>query len=177
MERGGHAVRLTGQFYTLENRPEEITLRLSVDDLPEGASVAITDVQLQQGDQPTGLVPNPREAGTVQTPTQRWANGVVNGDMVIVALSNNLAATPARVQVEGVRDRVQIGDMHFGRVEGTAWADARTHTSSQGWGRPPTITERSDLRLRGKVGDTGDEWEPKPGARAHLRLSWIEREL
>lgn len=169
-------MRLTGAFYTLTGRPVEMTLRITVRGLPEGTSVSITDVQLQQGDQPTGIVPNPREAGTVQTPVQRWANGVVNGDMVIVALSNNLAATPARVQVEGVRDRVQIGDMRFGRVEGSAWADARTHSSSQGWGRPPTITERSDLRLRGKVGDTGDEWEPKPGARAHLRLSWIERE-
>src|SRR5699024_12088873 len=47
---------------------------------------------------------------------------------------------------------------------------------SQGWGRPPTITERSDLRLAAKIGDTGDDWEPKPGARAHARLSWIERE-
>lgn len=169
-------MRLTGKFYTLENRPAEVTLRIAVDGLPDNATVSVTDVQLQAGSDPTGLVPNPREVGTVQTSVQRWANGAVIGDMVIVALSNTLASTPARVAVEGVNADVKIGDMHFGRVNRSAWADARSHDNSQGWGRPPTITERSDLRLAAKVGDTGDEWEPKPGKRAHARLSWIERE-
>ena len=169
-------MRLTGKFYTLENRPAEISLRLAVDALPGNATVSITDVLLQAGADPTGLVPNPREVGTVNTGVQRWANGAVIGDMVIVALSNTLASTPARVAVEGVDADVQIGDMHFGRVNRSAWADARTHSNSQGWGRPPTITERSDLRLAAKIGDTGDDWEPKPGERAHARLSWIERE-
>lgn len=169
-------MRLTGKFYTIENRPAEVTLRISVEGLNDNASVSITDVQLQAGADPTGIVPNPREAGTVNTGVQRWANGAVIGDMVIVALSNTLASTPARVAVEGVNADVKIGDMRFGRVNRSAWADARTHRNSQGWGRPPTITERSDLRLAVRVGDTGDDWNPKPGKRAHARLSWIEQE-
>lgn len=170
-------MRLTGKFYTLTGRPTEITLRIGVSGMPDTATVAVTDVQVQKGDDPTGLVPNPREAGTTATPTQRWVNGAINGDMVIVALSNNLTATPARSRIEGMHgDTAKVGDMHFGEVDGAAWADARTHDNSQGYGRPPTITERSDLMLGCKIGDTGDEWEPKAGARGHLRLSWIERE-
>lgn len=163
-------------FFTIEKRPVEVTLRIAASDLPEGSQVGVTDIQLQKGAEPTGIVPNPREAGTTAD-VRRWANGAVNGEMVVVALSNALRATPARVQVEGVYgEDVKMGDMRFGRVDGTAWASAETTDASQGWGRPPTITERSDLRLTGKVGQTqNDMGEEMPGARAHLRLAWTER--
>src|SRR5699024_12745061 len=118
------AMRRSGRFYMLQNRPAEISLRLAADALPGNATVSITDVLLQAGADPTGLVPNPREVGTDNTAVQRWANGAVIGDMVIVALSNTLASTPARVAVEGVDANVQIGDMTVRRVKRSAGAAA-----------------------------------------------------
>lgn len=168
-------MRLVGNFYTLDNRPEEITLRVRASNLPAGAEVALTDLQLQSGPDATGIVPNPREVGTVQDSAQ-YRNGVVNGEMTIIAMSNSLASQPARVEVQGVHDTVQAGDMRFGQVDGSAWVDGRTHDNSQGWGRAPIITKRQDLRMDMKVGEVEDDMgEPLPGNRAHLRLAWFDR--
>ena len=46
-----------------------IKLKISATDVPLSASVTITDIQLQAGEQPTGVVPNPREIGTTIDPS------------------------------------------------------------------------------------------------------------
>lgn len=169
-------MRLVGNFYTLDNQPEEITLTIRATNLTAGASVELTDIQLQSGPDATGIVPNPREVGTVQDGAI-YRNGVTNGEMVVIAMSNSLASQPARVEVQGVHgDQVQAGDMHFGTVNGSAWVDGLTHENSQGWGRAPIITERQDLRMRMEVGEVeNDMGDNLPGTRAHLRLAWFDR--
>lgn len=144
----------------------EIRLRVVAREIPGDGEVDITDVQLQSGELASGVTVNPREAGTTAGGSH-YRNGVVHAGMEVVALANIDKATPTRMEVLNSRGDVRIGSYRFGeRNNFSAYADARTHRASHGWGRPPVITERSDLNLR-TYGITG---------RVHLRLRWEDRE-
>lgn len=142
---------------------QSIKLRITATDVPLSAAVLITDIQLQPGEQATGIVPNPAETGT--TPTrEQYRNGVINPGLKVVALSNAGKATPLTINVRG-KGRTQIGSYRFGTLNGPALADGERHTASHGYGLVPIITERQDLNLDTVV-----------ASRAHLRLGWTERE-
>lgn len=176
MECGGDPVRLTGVYYTLNKRTVSVTVRVVTSGVPSGGQISVTDLQLQKGTDVSGLTINQREAGT-SVGGSHYRNGVVNGDMVIGAMSNLLVSAPVRAEVQaGNGNSIRAGDMRFGTVQSSAYVDGKTHSSSQGWGRAPIVTERQDLRMSMNVGVTEDEFgEPLPGARTHLRLSWDER--
>lgn len=142
---------------------KSIRLRISADDIPDSAAVLITDVQLQAGETPSGVVPNVDEARTLVGRAQ-YRNGVVNPGLDVVALSNADAASPARLGLVATNTTVRAGAFRFGPVTGSAWVDAEANTASQGWGLGPVVTARQDLNLVMSVGD-----------RAHVRLSWRER--
>jgi len=145
---------------------EQIRLRIVGRDIPAGAELEVTDVQLQPGEEATGVGVNVREAGTTAGGTH-WRNGVVHEGMEVLALANIDRATPVRMEVLNARADTRIGSYRFGTPPaGRAHVDGRTHSASAGWGRPPIITERSDLYL------TTIEAE----GRAHLRLQWEERQ-
>ncbi|MGP5012713.1 hypothetical protein ACTXJX_02685 [Glutamicibacter ardleyensis] len=139
-----------------------IKLKISATDVPTSASVTITDIQLQAGEQPTGIVPNPAEVGT----TIGWAqyrNGVINPGLQVVALSNADKAAPVYMRIRG-KGETRVGAYKFGALNGVAEVDGLNHYASQGYGRAPIITERQDLTLNTVL--TG---------RAHLQASWNER--
>lgn len=140
-----------------------IKLRIAATDVPTSAAVRITDVQLQPGELPTGVVPNPSEVGT--TPG-RWQfrNGVINPGLTIVALSNADKAAPVRLLVENASGQTTIGSYRFGALNGSAHTDAKAHAATDGWGRAPIVTERQDLTLRTDIEN-----------RLHARLMWNER--
>lgn len=157
-------MRLTGTVYALEKRVRQLRLRLRVAGLPGAASVTVTDLQLQAGETATSLVPNPEDAGS--TPGRvHYRSGVVNGRMKLVILANLDRAAPTRVRVESVHGTARIGSYRFGRVTGTAEVDGARQAASQGWGRTPILTERSDLTIPAQI-----------DGRAHLRVSWAEQE-
>jgi hypothetical protein len=157
-------VRLTGTIYTLDGRTAEVTLKVTVQDLPASASVTVTDVVLQPGETASGPVPNPREAGSTEGAVQ-YRSGVVPGDMDLVLISNADRASPTRVALESTFADVRVGSYRFGTVRGSAAVDGAAHTATQGWGRAPVITERCDLTIPAAV----------DGGRAHLRVQWTDR--
>lgn len=139
-----------------------IRLKISAADVPTSASVTITDIQLQAGEQPTGVVPNPREIGTTIDRAQ-YRNGVINPGLQVVALSNGDKAAPAYMRIRG-KGKTRVGAYKFGELNGVAEVDGLNHFASQGYGRAPIITERQDLTLNTTL-----------QGRAHLQLSWNER--
>ena len=141
-----------------------LKLKLMATDVPDSASVTITDVQLQAGELATGVVPNQIEVATNEGQAQ-YRNGVVNNRMSVFALSNADSASPARLTVRNARGETRIGSYRFGEIYGTATANARNHTATHGWGRPPIITARQDCNL-----------EAFATGRLHLRLAWNDRE-
>ena len=78
-------------------------------------------------------------------------------------LANADKASPARVHVSGSGD-VRVGGFRFGRVRGSALADGEAGTATQGWGRVPVVTERSDLQVRVDI-----------TAPAHITVEWVDR--
>lgn len=140
-----------------------IRLRIAARDVPTSASVTVTDIQLQPGELPTGIVPNPAEVGTTRGRAQ-YRNGVVNNKMRLVAMSNADKAAPVKMTVRNAAGKTRVGAYRFGTVNGTATADGPRNTATHGHGRAPVITERQDLHLRAEA--TG---------RVHLRLAWNER--
>ncbi|WP_300345512.1 hypothetical protein [Nesterenkonia sp.] len=159
------SMRLQRPLYT--RKPvDRIKLRLVVQGLPAGAHIDVTDLQLQPGELATGVTVNPREAGSRRGRTQ-YRNGVIHNGMEIVALANIDRATPTRLEIRNAVGDTRIGSYRFGHLDGTpAIADARTHTATHGYGRPPVITQRSDLYLHTAL-----------AGRAHLRLQWDDREM
>ncbi|MBO0596597.1 hypothetical protein I2485_06870 [Nesterenkonia sp. E16_7] len=142
---------------------EEIRLRIRARDIPSSAHLDVTDVQLQPGEDSTAVVPNPREAGTTAGGVQ-YRNGVVNGDMEVVALTNLDRATPTRVELHNVAGEARVGSYRFGSFTGDAYVDGEEGAASRGWGRAPIITQRSDLTLRSST-----------ERRMHIRLRWRDR--
>lgn len=153
-------MRVQRPFYPLK-RVASVTLRVAVRSLPAGAAVEVSDVQLQAGKLATGPAPSASELVPVAGGRQ-YRNGVVHDGMEVVALSNGDRAAPVSVLVSG-RGDMRVGSFRFGEVIGSAEVDGRAGTASQGWGRAPIVTERSDLVVLCALKD-----------RAHLTLSWDE---
>ncbi|MDI3330124.1 MAG: hypothetical protein QJR09_05225 [Micrococcus sp.] len=139
-----------------------LTVRVKADGIPAGASLEITDVQLQQGKLTTGPTPSVQELGVRAGGGRQYRNGVIHEGLEVVALANGDRAAPVRVQVRG-QGNVRVGSFRFGNVQGTAVVDGRAGTATQGWGRAPMVTERADLWLPCKLDD-----------RAHMRVQWDE---
>lgn len=156
-------MRVTQNFWTLEQRVEQIRLRVTARDTPAGSSIRVTDLQLQPGSDATGVVPSVRESGTTTGGTN-YRNGVVHDGLDVVVLADPDRASPVRMEVRNADAETRLGSYRFG-APGSAYVDGRTHEASAGWGRAPIITERSDLYLT-----------PYVGQRVHLRLSWTERQ-
>ncbi|MGP4965698.1 hypothetical protein [Glutamicibacter ardleyensis] len=154
-------MRLQQPLY-VDKRVLSIKLRIVATDVPTSAAVLVTDVQLQAGEQPTGVVPNPREVGTTIGRAQ-YRNGVINPGLQVVALSNADKAAPVYMRIRG-KGETRVGAYKFGALNGVAEVDGLNHYASQGYGRAPIITERQDLTLNTVL--TG---------RAHLQASWNER--
>lgn len=144
-----------------KKRVAAITLRLSAQSIPTGAKLDITDIQLQAGKQTTGPAPSPSELIPALAGRQ-FRNGVVHDGMEVVALANGDRAAPVTVKVSG-RGDIRVGSFRFGEVIGSAEVDGRAGAATQGWGRAPTVTERSDLVVWCALAD-----------RAHLTLNWEE---
>jgi len=144
----------------------EITLRVRAADVPEEAHIDVTDVQLTPGSAPGGVTITPKEAGTTTSGATQWRNGVVHDGMEIVALADPDRTTPAKMTMLNASGDTKIGSYRFGELDGAqAEVDPRNHRATHGWGRPPLITQRSDLYLRARC-----------QGRAHLRLEWEDRE-
>lgn len=156
-------MRLTAPVIVDDGRPASITLRFVARNIPDGATVDVTDLQFQGGRPATGVVPNVMDAGTAPDGLQR-RNGVLREDQEIVLLSNADAAAPSGFEVVNASGAVRIGSFDFGQVDGEAFVDGRGHIASQGHGRAPIITERSNLNLKTSVEGT-----------AHLRAEWEDR--
>lgn len=156
-------MRLRQSIYSKPKGVVSIRLRISAFDVPTSATVRVTDIQLQHGETPTGVVFNPREVGTMPGRSQ-YRNGVAPPGLRIVALSNADKAAPARMGVKDAAGPVRVGSYRFGDVQGSASVDGANGTATHGFGRAPIITERQDMNLRTEL-----------LKRAHLRLSWEER--
>lgn len=140
-----------------------VQVRFVARDVPTSASVTVTDIQLQPGEQPSGVVPNPREVGTTPGRAQ-YRNGIVNDTLDVIALGNADRAAPVRLDVRNASGNTRVGSFRFGKVNGSATVDGAKHSATQGWGRAPIITERQDLYMKAEA--TG---------RIHLRIGWDER--
>lgn len=154
-------MRLQQPIY-VDKRVLSIKLRIVATDVPTSAAVLITDVQLQAGEQATGIVPNPAEVGTTIDRAQ-YRNGVINPGLQVVALSNADKAAPVYMRIRG-KGETRVGAYKFGALNGVAEVDGLNHYASQGYGRAPIITERQDLTLNTVL-----------AGRAHLQASWNER--
>lgn len=141
-----------------------IKLRIKAVDVPTSARVDITDIQLQAGEQATGVVPNPSEVGSSQLGSQ-YRNGVVGPGLEVIGMSNTDKATPVRMHVKNASGETRIGSYRFGDLDGDALVDPVNFTATHGYGRPPIITERQDLYLKTNISN-----------RLHLQLAWNGRE-
>lgn len=156
-------MRLQYPFYT-QGRVARVDLRITARDVPEGARVDVTDIQLQAGADASGPFGNPREIGSLPAGAQ-YRNGAVHDGLEVVVLSNSDRGAPARLDVRGRSESTRIGSYRFGALNGSATADGANHEASQGYGLVPVITERADLTLRAYT-----------DKRVHLRISWNDRE-
>ena len=154
-------MRVTARVPARNGRVAAVTVQVRCEGLPDGVAVDVTDVLLQPGD-PTGTVPHPGDV-SVRPGGRQYRNGVVVRSDTIIAMSNSDQATPARVTARANAD-VRVGSFRFGRVRGTALVDGEAGTATQGWGRAPIITERSDLQARVTV-----------SAPTHITVDWADR--
>lgn len=152
-------MRLQRPIYA-QQRVAEITLRVRARDLPESSRIDVTDLQLQAGEDASGPAVNVEEVPPAPA-AARHTNGVIFDGMEAVILSNLDETAPATVEVRNAAGRIRAGSYRFGSVNGSARVDGRAGTASQGWGRAPVVTARSDLMLRGET-----------EGRAHIRVSW-----
>lgn len=152
-------MRLQRAIYA-QQRVSEITLRVRARSLPEASRVDVTDVQLQAGEEASGPAVNVEEVAPAPVPA-RHTNGVLFDGMEAVILSNLDETAPAAVEVRNGAGQIRAGSFRFGRVDGRAEVDGRAGTATQGWGRAPVVTARSDLMLRAEA-----------EGRAHIRVSW-----
>ncbi|OAZ40955.1 hypothetical protein A9Z40_03165 [Microbacterium arborescens] len=127
-------------------RVKRITVQVRCEALPEGAAVDVTDLVLTPGDDPIGVVPHPSDLA-VGSGRREYRNGIVTRSDPIVALANVDEAAPVRLRVRGAAS-VRVGAFSFGRVSGSASVDGAAGTATQGYGRAPIITRRSDLHTR-----------------------------
>lgn len=150
-------VRLFGRF-TPDPRRErsikKIRLRVIARQVPAGAEIDITDVQLQPGRHITGWSLNTRDLGVEPVDGWQWRNGVVYGDNNLIVVADAPAASPTRWEASRANGNLRIGDFHMGHTE-LAWVDGHAHQASQGAGIAPHLTARADIdvpvRLEGRA--------------------------
>lgn len=163
MVGGGDVVtRVVARIPAARGRVDRITLQVRVEDMPDDVEVDVSDVVLAPGADPSGVVPHPSDVA-LRRGLRQFRNGVVTRSDTIIALANPDSASPTRVHV-AASGEVRVGGFRFGAVRGSAIADGDAGTASQGWGRVPVITERSDLHAR--VDTT---------APAHVIVEWVDR--
>lgn len=137
-------MRLVSRIPAGRGKVKHLKVRVQYDGTEDSDAVDVTDVQLQPGS-PSGVVPNPCDVLTL-TGVSRWRNGVVNRttDEVIVMANEDFPA-PTTIEATPARpSAVRVGSFRFGRVLTRATANGKTSVASQGWGRPPVLTERCD---------------------------------
>lgn len=142
---GGCVVRLTARVPADLGRVAAVTVRLEYDGTEGSDGIDVTDVQLQAGDV-SGVVPHPSDL-ELRSGGRQWRNGMVPKSMDVIVLANPDLASPVTLTVRGNSD-ARVGSFRFGRFNGFAQADGAAATATQGWGRVPVITARSDLPLR-----------------------------
>lgn len=154
-------MRLAGRFYTDGKRVVSVKLRVTARDIPSGAEVQLTDVQLQAGTGHSGYAFAPEDID-IRPRSRHYVNGTINESQPVMLLANMLVSSGTRLEVlDGAGGEVRLGTYRFGSVIGSAVADGETHEADQGWGRVPIITERSDLQLYAHVTE-----------RIHVRATW-----
>lgn len=131
-------------------RVEDVTVRVTAQ-VPTGARVLLTDVQLQPGTYITGWTLHPSDLGVQAVDGWSWRNAIVSGDQQLVIAADVDSASPTRWDVRGSADEVRVGQYHLGDVAGSARLDGWAHTATQGAGIPPHITERSDVNVHGRA--------------------------
>lgn len=156
-------MRLTGYFQAEEGRVESVKVRIVARDIPDGAEFGVTDVQLQAGRDPSGYSVNPEDVDVMER-SRHYTNGTVTVSQPIMILSNMRFPSGTRIEVLDASSDVTVGDYRFGKVSGRAVVDGETGTATQGWGRAPLITERSDLQVDVTI-----------GSKIHIRGSWADR--
>lgn len=163
MVGGGDGVtRVTARIPAARGRVDRIAVQVRVEDMPDDVAVDVTDVVLTPGTAPSGVVPHPSDLALRRGQVQ-FRNGVVTRSDTVIALANADKASPTRVHVSGSGD-VRVGGFRFGRVGGSALADGEAGTATQGWGRVPVVTERSDLQARVDI-----------TAPTHVTVEWVDR--
>ena len=164
MECGAGTVRLAGRFYTGGKRVVGIKLRITAEYIPTGAEVQVTDVQLQAGAAHSGYAFAPEDID-IRPHGRHYVNGTINRTQPVMMLANMLKSTGMKLDIlDAEGGNVQLGTYRFGPVLGEATADGEQHDATQGWGRVPIITERSDLQIVAKVEE-----------RIHVRAAWTDR--
>lgn len=146
-------VRLFGRAYPHQpgKKVTSLRLRLTTRDLGPG-TVFVSDVQLQPGKFNTGWVQRSEDREIQEVERFQFRNGVVHDDMTVIVMSDTPDASPARWDVRGASNTVQIGDYDFGHVSGSASVDGAKGTSTHGAGIPPHLTRRSDIDVPVKLG-------------------------
>lgn len=161
MECGAGTVRLAGRFYTGGKRVVGIKLRITASNIPTGAEVHVTDVQLQAGEDHSGFAFAPEDID-IRPRGRYYVNGTINKSQPVMMLANMLKSSGMKLDIlDAEGGAVQLGTYRFGPVLGEATADGEKHAATQGWGRVPIITERCDLQIIAKVEE-----------RIHVRAAW-----
>lgn len=154
--------RVTARIPAARGRVVGVSVMVRADDLPTGVSADVTDVQLTPGAAAVGVVPHPSDVAD-RHGVRQYRNGVVTRSDVVIALGNPDRASPTRIHV-AASGEVRVGSFRFGRVDRSAIADGEAGTASQGWGRVPVVTERSDLFARVNI-----------TAPTHVIIEWADR--
>ncbi|MFJ6532490.1 hypothetical protein [Microbacterium sp. NPDC091662] len=154
--------RVVARIPAARGRVDRISVQVRVDDMPPGVEVDVTDVVLTGGADPSGVVPHPSDLA-LRRGQRQFRNGTVTRSDTVIAMANADRASPSRVHVSGSGE-VRVGSFRFGAVRGSAIADGEAGTASQGWGRVPLITERSDLHARVDI-----------TAPTQLIVEWVDR--
>lgn len=146
-------VRLFGRL-NLQHRGdrhvEQVKVRIQAA-IPGGATVKVTDVQLQPGRFVTGWTLHPSDLGVEAVPGWEWRNAVVSGDQVVVVTADVASASPTLWDVRGTSADVRVGRYFFGPVAGSSRVDGEASTASQGAGLPPHLTARADVDVPAHV--------------------------
>lgn len=154
-------MRLAGQFHTRGKRVVGLKLRIESNNIPPGAKVQVTDVQLQAGAEHSGYAFAPEDID-IRPRGRHYVNGTINKSQPVMMLANMLKSSGMKLDIlDAEGGVVQLGTYRFGPVLGEATADGEKHAATQGWGRVPIITERSDLQIIAKVEE-----------RIHVRAAW-----
>lgn len=157
-------MRLVSRIPARKGRVLAIRVFLVYDGTDDSPGVDVTDVQLQPGD-PSGVVPHPSDI-VLRAGASTYRNGVItrSTDEVII-LANTDLASPTSVQVKpSGAGEVSVGAFHFGSITGPAAVDGLHHVATNGYGRAPVLTARSDGRVAVEI--------EKP---VHLTVGWTER--